>query len=133
MLKKAIEEKIETSILIKFLKLKLKYENKLISMSFEKTFKKSNESLYDFRERYIEEINDLANEVFNEALKMLLKKDLFFYSLFNRKKLFDSFEESFKVLNDDLNIFLSKNIYQLQVYITEQEEEKNPFINDWAH
>jgi hypothetical protein len=66
-------------------------------------------------------------------LRILLAKDLFVYSFFKKEFTFNCFEKNFKLLNDDLNIFLSKNIFNLQVYVTEIEEEMNPFVNDWAH
>lgn len=130
MFKELIKKKIKEKVLLEFFKLKLKHENNFNNLTFKETLIKPNENLYDFKDRYINEIDTFINKVSNESLKILLKKELFLYSLLDSKELSDSFEECFKYLNDDLNLFISRNFYHLEVYISKQEE---PFANDWAH
>ena len=130
MFKELIKKKIKEKVLLEFFKLKLKHENNFNKLTFKETLKKPDENLYDFKDRYVNEIDTFINKVSNESLKILLKKELFLYSLLDSKELSDSFEECFKFLNDDLNLFISRNFYHLEVYISKQEE---PFANDWAH
>jgi hypothetical protein len=132
-MKNLIISKIEDRVLMKFLKLKLKYENEISNISFKEKLRNKDENIYDFKERYIEELNNLAFEISNEALKISFCKSFILFSFLNEDQLFKAFENSFKSLNDDLNIFLSKNLYLLQVYINEEEEKENFFINDWSH